>query len=176
MSLPLQNAHLPDESNEPHALDLLWRTIDERRNADPATSYTASLLARAPTKPAQKLAEEAAECAIEAVRGDAAALVRESADLLFHLLVVMAGSGGHAGGGLCGARGARAGGDAGGAEEQAGAVQAGQAGAAGAGAGAGNDQDPLSGSASPRRAPRLSRSAPGPVRSAPGCVRRTPRA
>ena len=93
MSLPLQNAHLPDESNEPHALDLLWRTIDERRNADPATSYTASLLARAPTKPAQKLAEEAAECAIEAVRGDAAALVRESADLLFHLLVVMAGSG-----------------------------------------------------------------------------------
>ncbi len=93
MSPPSQNADLSDESNEPHALDLLWRTIDARRGADPATSYTAALLARAPTKPAQKLAEEAAECAIEAVRGDAAALVRESADLLFHLLVVLAGSG-----------------------------------------------------------------------------------
>ena len=93
MSPSPQNARKPHESNEPHALDLLWRVIDERRHADPASSYTASLLARAPTKPAQKLAEEAAECAIEAVRGDAAALVRESADLLFHLLVVLAGSG-----------------------------------------------------------------------------------
>ena len=82
----------PEESAEPHALDLLWRTVDARRHADPAASYTAALLARHPAKPAQKLAEEAAECAIEAVRGDAAALVRESADLLFHLLVLLAGA------------------------------------------------------------------------------------
>ena len=90
---PPHGAPPSEHGGEPHALDLLWGSIDERRHADPALSYTASLLARAPTKPAQKLAEEAAECAIEAVRGDAAALVRESADLLFHLLVVLAGAG-----------------------------------------------------------------------------------
>ena len=82
-----------DDPAPPHALDLLWRSIEARRGADPASSYTASLLARFPAKPAQKLAEEAAECAIEAVRGDADALVRESADLLFHLLVLLAGAG-----------------------------------------------------------------------------------
>ena len=83
----------PGGEAPPHALDLLWRTIEARRGADPASSYTAALLARFPAKPAQKLAEEAAECAIEAVRGDAEALVRESADLLFHLLVLLAGAG-----------------------------------------------------------------------------------
>ena len=85
----------PDDPGEepPHALDVLWRTVESRRGADPASSYTAFLLARFPAKAAQKLAEEAAECAIEAVRGDADALVRESADLLFHLMVLLAGAG-----------------------------------------------------------------------------------
>ena len=74
-------------------LDRLWATIEARRGVDPATSYTASLLARHPVKPAQKLAEEAAECTIEAVLGRRDNLVRESADLLYHLCVLLAGAG-----------------------------------------------------------------------------------
>ena len=81
------------QERAPHALDLLFRTIAARRGGDPASSYTASLLAASPERPARKLVEEAAECAMEAVRGDAAALRRESADLVFHLLVLLAGMG-----------------------------------------------------------------------------------
>ena len=74
-------------------LGSLWSTVEARRGADPATSYSAALLARHPVKPAQKLAEEAAECAIEAVAGRPDGLVRESADLLYHLAVLLVGSG-----------------------------------------------------------------------------------
>lgn len=75
------------------ALDRLWRVIESRRGADPATSYTAKLLARGNAKVAQKLGEEAIEAVIEGVRGDRAALVGESADLLYHLLVMWAATG-----------------------------------------------------------------------------------
>ena len=71
----------------------LWATIEARRGADPATSYSASLLARHPVKPAQKLAEEASECAIEAVAGRPAGLIGESADLIYHLTVLLVGAG-----------------------------------------------------------------------------------
>ena len=74
-------------------LILLWDTVEARLGADPATSYSASLLARHPVKPAQKLAEEASECAIEAVAGRPEGLVRESADLLYHLVVLLVGAG-----------------------------------------------------------------------------------
>ena len=75
------------------ALQRLWRVIESRRGADPATSYTAKLFARGNKKIAQKLGEEAIEAVIEGVRGDRAALVGESADLLYHLLVLWAATG-----------------------------------------------------------------------------------
>jgi phosphoribosyl-ATP pyrophosphohydrolase len=70
------------------ALERLWRVINARRGADPQVSYTARLFARGRVKVAQKLGEEAVEAVIEGVRGDRAALVGESADLLYHLLVL----------------------------------------------------------------------------------------
>src|SRR5438876_6518014 len=75
------------------ALDRLWRVIDSRRGADPTTSYTAKLFARGNAKIAQKLGEEAIEAVIEGVKGDRAALIGESADLLYHLLVLWSASG-----------------------------------------------------------------------------------
>jgi phosphoribosyl-ATP pyrophosphohydrolase len=75
------------------ALARLWATIDARRGASPETSYTAKLLAGGPTGVARKLGEESLEAVIEAVKGDSAALTRESADLLYHLLVLWAAAG-----------------------------------------------------------------------------------
>ena len=75
------------------ALERLWRVIETRRGADPDTSYTAKLLARGNAKIAQKLGEEAVEAVIEGVRGDRAALIGESADLLYHLFVLWAALG-----------------------------------------------------------------------------------
>ena len=75
------------------ALDRLWRAINARHGGDPETSYTARLFLRGRVKIAQKLGEEAVEAVIEGVRGDRAALVGESADLLYHLLVLWADAG-----------------------------------------------------------------------------------
>src|SRR6266478_7894591 len=75
------------------ALERLWRVIESRRGADPDTSYTARLFTRGNAKIAQKLGEEAVEAVIEGVRGDRAALVGESADLFYHLLVLWAAVG-----------------------------------------------------------------------------------
>ena len=75
------------------ALDRLWRVIESRRGADPATSYTAKLFARGTAKIAQKLGEEAVEAVIEGVKGDRVALVGESADVLYHLFVLWAACG-----------------------------------------------------------------------------------
>jgi phosphoribosyl-ATP pyrophosphohydrolase len=66
--------------------------IESRKGADPASSYTAGLLAD-PSRAAKKLGEEAVETVIAAVQGDPAALAAESADLLYHWLVVLAASG-----------------------------------------------------------------------------------
>ena len=74
------------------ALERLWRDIESRRTADPQTSYTAKQFARGQAKIAQKLGEEAVEAVIEGVKGDRAALIGESADLLYHLLVLWAAS------------------------------------------------------------------------------------
>jgi phosphoribosyl-ATP pyrophosphohydrolase len=74
-------------------LDRLWQVINARRGGDPQASYTARLFLRGRRKIAQKLGEEAVEALIEAVRGDRAALVGESADLLYHLLVLWADAG-----------------------------------------------------------------------------------
>ncbi len=75
------------------ALARLWTTIEARRGAGPETSYTAKLLAAGPAGVARKLGEESLEAVIEAVKGDSAALTRESADLLYHLLVLWAAAG-----------------------------------------------------------------------------------
>jgi phosphoribosyl-ATP pyrophosphohydrolase len=75
------------------ALDRLWQVIQSRRGADPQTSYTARLFSRGRAKIAQKLGEEAIEAVIEGVGNNRAALVGESADLLYHLLVLWAAGG-----------------------------------------------------------------------------------
>jgi phosphoribosyl-ATP pyrophosphohydrolase len=75
------------------ALDRLWQVIQTRRGADPERSYTARLFARGRAKIAQKLGEEAVETVIEGVGGDRAALIGESADLLYHLLVLWTAAG-----------------------------------------------------------------------------------
>lgn len=72
------------------ALDRLAATIESRRGADPASSWTAQLLAKGPEKCAEKFGEEAVEAIIEAVRGDRARLTAEAADVLYHLLVMLA--------------------------------------------------------------------------------------
>ena len=75
-------------------LDRLWQTIENRRSAgDVQNSHSARLLARGTAKVAQKLGEEAVECVIEAVGGRRAETVLESADVLYHLLVVWVDAG-----------------------------------------------------------------------------------
>lgn len=71
-------------------LNRLARTIAEKRGADPKSSWTAQLLASGPEKTAQKFGEEAVEAVIEAVRGDRDRLTAEAADVLYHLLVMLA--------------------------------------------------------------------------------------
>ena len=72
------------------ALDRLAATIAARRGADPGASWTARLLASGPETCARKFGEEAVEAVVEAVRGDRAALTAEAADVLYHLLVMLA--------------------------------------------------------------------------------------
>jgi len=74
-------------------LDRLYKAILDRRGADPETSYTAKLFQRGRAKIAQKLGEEAVETVIEAMAGDRDKLAQESADLLYHLLVLWADAG-----------------------------------------------------------------------------------
>ena len=71
-----------------HALDRLSATIKQRRSAPPESSYTRRLLDD-PIKPAKKVGEEGVEVAIAATAQDRAALVSETADLLYHLLVLL---------------------------------------------------------------------------------------
>ena len=71
-------------------LDDLYATITARKNADPSSSWTAQLLAKGPEKCAEKFGEEAIEAIIEAVKNDKPALTSEAADVLYHLLVMLA--------------------------------------------------------------------------------------
>jgi phosphoribosyl-ATP pyrophosphohydrolase len=70
----------------------LAATVEARKGGDPAASYTAKLLAD-PSLAAKKLGEEAVEAVIAAAQGDKAALAAESADLIYHWLVVLAAAG-----------------------------------------------------------------------------------
>ena len=71
-------------------LEELFATIESRKNADPASSWTAKLLSKGPEKCAEKFGEEAIEAIIEAVKGDREGLTFEAADVLYHLLVMLA--------------------------------------------------------------------------------------
>jgi phosphoribosyl-ATP pyrophosphohydrolase len=71
-------------------LHRLAATIAARKGADPDTSWTAKLLTKGPEKCAEKFGEEAVEAIIEAVKGDRDRLTSEAADVLFHLLVMLA--------------------------------------------------------------------------------------
>ena len=71
-------------------LERLAATLEARKGADPASSWTAKLLSKGPEKVAEKFGEEAVEAIIEAVKGDKAGLTSEAADVLYHLLVMLA--------------------------------------------------------------------------------------
>ena len=79
----------------PEVIDRLWDVVQTRRTADPALSHSARLLSRGTAKVAQKFGEEAVECIIEAVAGNKHAMVCESADVLYHLLVLWVSAGVH---------------------------------------------------------------------------------
>jgi len=71
-------------------LDQLFDTIKDRRGTDPEKSYTAKLLARGRGKIAQKLGEEAVETVVAALAETPDRVISESADMLYHLLVLWA--------------------------------------------------------------------------------------
>ena len=75
------------------SLTPLEATIAARRGADPASSYVAKLSAAGRAKIAQKVGEEAVETVIAAMTGDPAKLTSEAADLIFHLLILLADGG-----------------------------------------------------------------------------------
>jgi len=74
-------------------LEELYATVEARRDDDPSSSYTASLYARGIGGIARKLGEEATETLVAALDGSAAEVTSESADLLYHLLVLWAEKG-----------------------------------------------------------------------------------
>ncbi|MFZ1090020.1 MAG: phosphoribosyl-ATP diphosphatase [Xanthobacteraceae bacterium] len=77
------------------SLDRLYRAVLAAKAADPAHSRTARLLRAGRAKMAKKLAEEAVEVVIDAMHGDSDAVIRESADLLYNLVVLWVASGVH---------------------------------------------------------------------------------
>ncbi|MCE7534567.1 bifunctional phosphoribosyl-AMP cyclohydrolase/phosphoribosyl-ATP diphosphatase HisIE [Aliivibrio fischeri] len=80
-----------DKSEETQLVWLhqLEQLLAERKNADPDSSYTASLYARGTKRISQKVGEEGVEVALAATSGDKAELVCESADLIYHLFVLL---------------------------------------------------------------------------------------
>jgi phosphoribosyl-ATP pyrophosphohydrolase len=77
------------------SLDRLYAAVQGARTADPATSRTARLFRAGRGKMGKKLAEEAIEVVIDAMQGNADSVTRESADLLYNLVVLWAASGVH---------------------------------------------------------------------------------
>ena len=73
-----------------NALNRLAQTIADRKSADPSSSWTAKLLSEGVEIAAQKFGEEAIEAIIEAVKGDRERLTAEAADVIYHLLVMLA--------------------------------------------------------------------------------------
>ena len=84
---------LPPGASNATVIDRLFATVTARRMADPELSHSARLLSRGTAKVAQKFGEEAVECLIEAVAGNREALISESADVLYHLVVMWVDAG-----------------------------------------------------------------------------------
>ncbi len=82
-------------SSPAHPLDALFAEIEARKGADPSQSYTAKLLQGGPPKIAKKLGEEAVEAVIASLGDDKAHFVAECADVLVHLLVLVAAKDAH---------------------------------------------------------------------------------
>lgn len=93
MKRPAKSAAVKTPAKSAKVLDRLHAVILDRRTADPAHSHSARLLSRGPAKVAQKFGEEAVECLIEAAAGNRVALIAESADVLYHLLVMWVATG-----------------------------------------------------------------------------------
>ena len=96
--LKAEAAHLKPlalpEDGDAAVLDRLWATIEARRQSgDVAASHSARLIARGTPKVAQKLGEEAVELVIEAVARNRAATISESADVLYHLMLLLVDAG-----------------------------------------------------------------------------------
>ena len=81
---------MTDATADSEVLQRLYAVIEARKGDDPKASYTAQLFADGLPQIAQKLGEEAVETVIAGASGDTAGTVRESADLLYHLLVLWA--------------------------------------------------------------------------------------
>ena len=77
------------DGDPPFDLAALARIIAERREADPAESYTAQLLAGGPRRPAEKVTEEAGELSAAALAGTDEEMIAEAADLFYHALVLI---------------------------------------------------------------------------------------
>lgn len=77
----------------PHTLEELYQLVLDKRHGDPEQSYIARHFARGPERMAQKLGEEAVETVIAYLRGSRKDTIDESADLLFHLLMLWAEAG-----------------------------------------------------------------------------------
>ena len=75
------------------SIERLYQAVLAAKHLNPATSRTARLFQRGPAKMAKKVAEEAIEVAIDSINGDADAVIRESADLLYNLAVLWAAAG-----------------------------------------------------------------------------------
>nr|WP_314072909.1 phosphoribosyl-ATP diphosphatase [uncultured Roseococcus sp.] len=89
----LKPLELPQDGDAA-VLDRLWDTIEARRlSGDVTVSHSARLIARGTPKVAQKLGEEAVELVIEAVARNREATIAESADVLYHLMVLLADAG-----------------------------------------------------------------------------------
>ena len=83
----------PDAAQGSAILDQLYAVIEQRRGADPSESWTARLLQKGLPKICQKVGEEATETIVAALAESHEALLEESADLLYHLLVLWAAKG-----------------------------------------------------------------------------------
>ncbi|MDD3964297.1 MAG: bifunctional phosphoribosyl-AMP cyclohydrolase/phosphoribosyl-ATP diphosphatase HisIE [Synergistaceae bacterium] len=82
-----------ENSTEATFLGRLWQYLNKRRSESPEESYTARLLAKGPSRVAQKVGEEGVETAIAAATGDREGFRYEAADLLYHLLVACISTG-----------------------------------------------------------------------------------
>lgn len=84
---------LPQDGSRSAVMDRLWGVVLSRRDADPTISHSARLLSRGIAKVAQKFGEESVECLIEAVSGNRDGVIAESADVLYHLIVMWVAAG-----------------------------------------------------------------------------------